>query len=141
MLNASKHVEVRRALVYVDGAADRTGEIFDTQRLEGVQAVVQMGTIATGAVTALKLEHGDESNLSDAEDVAGAVLAPEDTDDDQLFILDLPKPIKRYVRLYVDKDGINNSAESAIYLGYGAHRKPVENAVADEVTQVMVIPA
>lgn len=141
-MNASNELVIRTALDYASGTADRNGAVFDMSGLEGVLMVVKFATIASGATTSIKAQQGQQSDLSDAADLAGTKISVADDDDDQIFIIDLYRPQERYVRVVVDKDGSNAAAESAIYIGYGARDKPVALTLANEVTyELHVSPA
>lgn len=134
-----ERVKVSTALDYASASADRNGATLDMAGFDGVAAIVKFGTIAAGAVTSVKMQYGDESDLSDAVDVTGLSISVAADDDDQVFILDLFRPTKRYVRLVVDKDAANNTAEMALYQQYDARNRPVTNDVADEVTTDSVV--
>lgn len=141
-MNLSADVKVTTALDYASGSADRNGVTLDMLGYEGVLIIVKFATIATGAVTAIKAQQGAASNLSDAADLAGTGRAVADDDDNQIFQIDIFKPTERYVRLVIDKDASNATAESAIYIQYGAHKLPVSNNVTDAVTtELHVSPA
>lgn len=141
-MNASNELVIRTALDYASGTADRNGAVFDMSGLEGVLMVVKFATIASGATTSIKAQQGQQSDLSDAADLAGTKISVADDDDDQIFIIDLYRPQECYVRVVVDKDGSNAAAESAIYIGYGARDKPVALTLANEVTyELHVSPA
>lgn len=133
-MNLSAHTQIRTALDHAEGSADRDGAVFDTQGLEGVMMVVKFGDIAAGATTSIKAQQGEQSDLSDAADLAGTGQAVADDDDNQIFIIDLYRPRERYARLVVDKDGSNNTEEMAFYIGYGARKKPPVLALADAVS-------
>lgn len=131
---ASAAFQVRSALDYVSGTADRNGATFDTSGFEGVLMIVKFATIAAGAVTDIRAQSGDASNMSDAADLLGTAITVADDDDNQVFVIDLVKPRERYVRLVVNKDGVNATAESAVYIGYGASVLPVTQTLANAVT-------
>lgn len=133
-MNLGKNVVIRTALDYTSGSADRNGETFDTQGFDGVMAVVKFATIAAGATTSIKMQQGAASDMSDAADLAGTGISVADDDDNQIFIIDLYRPQERYVRVVVDKDATNATAESAIYIGYSARSLPTDMALTDEVT-------
>lgn len=132
--NLSSSVKISTALDYASGSADRSGAVLDMQGFEGVAMVVKFATIAAGATTSIKAQQGTAADGSDMADLAGTAISVAADDDDQVFVIDLVKPTKRYVRVVVDKDGSNSTAEVALYLQYGAHDKPVVQTVADEVT-------
>jgi hypothetical protein len=123
------------ALPYVSGTADRTGAVLDMKGFRGVFAVVHFLAIAGSAVTTLKWQQDTASAFNvDPQDLLGTGISVADDDDGQIFILDLYEPVERYVRLYVDKNAAQASAESAIYYQYGARIRPTTVTVADLVT-------
>ncbi len=132
--NLSNLVNIRSALDYASGSADRDGAVLDMQGGHSVLAVVKFATIAAGAVTTIKMQQGDQANLSDAVDLEGTGLSVAADDDNQVFWSDLYLPTKRYVRLYIDKDGSNATAEMAFYIQYGPKVKPCDNNIADTIT-------
>lgn len=141
-MNLSANGKVTTALDYASGSADRNGVTLDMLGFEGVLMIVKFAAIATGAVTHIKAQQGAASGMGDAADLAGTRQNVADDDDNQIFMIDLFKPTERYVRLFVDKDASNATAESAVYIQYGAHKLPVSNNVADAVTtELHVSPA
>lgn len=141
-MNLSANVKTTTALDYASGSADRNGVTLDMLGYEGVLMLVKFAAIATGAVTQIKAQQGQASNLSDAADLAGTRQNVADDDDNQVFQIDIWKPTERYLRLVVDKDAANATAESAVYIQYGAHKLPTNNNVADAVTtELHVSPA
>jgi len=130
--------KVRVGLAYASGTADRNGAIMDMAGYDEIEAVVTMATIAADGGPTVKLQYGDESDLSDAADVAGASHSVADDDDDQIFRLTLVRPTKRYVRVVIDKDAANASAESTLYRMSKARNLPVTANTADEVTATRV---
>ncbi len=141
-MNLSKEVKISTALDYASAAVDRPGATIDMQGYEGVLMVVKFGAIAAGAVTSIKVQQDSDPNFGTPADLAGTGLAVAADDDNQIFVIDLVKPKKRYVRIYVDKDAANDTAEMAWYLRYGAHTKPQVNNVANLVTcAIHVSPA
>jgi hypothetical protein len=127
-------VKISSALDYASGTAARTGAILDMNGYTGVLMIVKFAAITGSAVSCIKAQSGAESNLSDAADLEGCAVEVADNDDNQLFVLDIYEPNERYVRVAVDKDASHATAESAIYVQYGARNRPVENTVADALT-------
>jgi hypothetical protein len=122
------------ALDYASASADRNGAILDMLGYRGVLMVVKFAVIAPGAVTKIKAQQDTASNMATAADLAGTGITVADDDDNQVFIIDLYEPVERYVRLVVDKDAANATAESAVYIQYGAVLRPTTPAVTDAVT-------
>jgi len=133
-VNLSKNVQIRTALDHAEGSADRNGAEFDMQGFEGVLMVVKFGDIAGSATTTIKAQQDTATGMGSAADLEGTGISVADDDDNQIFIIDLYRPQERFVRVVVDKDASHNTEEMAFYVGYGAHKLPVTQTLADEVT-------
>lgn len=140
--NKGNDIKIVSALDYASGSADRNGATLDMAGYDGVLMIVKLAAVATGGVNSIKAQQGSASDLSDAADLAGSKLTVADDDDNQIFVIDLFRPQKRYVRLLVDKDATNACAESAIYIQYGAKQRAIALNVTDLVTgKVLASPA
>ena len=117
MRNLGVNVKQTEALDYASGSADRNGATLDMAGFGGVLVQVHFAAIATGAVTKIKVQQGKLANGSDMADLEGTGITIADDADNKLFWLDL-RPSERYVRLVVDKDATNATAESAVYVQY-----------------------
>jgi hypothetical protein len=124
----SQNAKITSALDYADGSADRNGATLDMKGFDGVLVVVHFATIATSAVTTIKMQQGEESDLSDAADLEGTGQSVADDDDNEHYYIDLYQPTDRYVRVVVDKNAVNNSAESATYIQYRGTYNPTTHA-------------
>ncbi len=126
MNQLSNSVSTQRVITVTAGAAgtsDITSSTVDTANAEGVRFIVQMGAIVSGAVTSIKVQHSDTTTSGDFVDVAGTAQTIADDDDEEVFISDIHKPTKRYVRLIVDR-GTQNATCSAIAEVYGLRTQP-----------------
>jgi hypothetical protein len=117
----------------VAGTSAINSTVIDTSNAEGVLFLVRMGTITAGAVTSIKVQQGDASNLSDAADLAGTNQTIADTQDDQIFVVDVKKPIKRYIRLVVSRATQNAVVASAEALVYGLRSLPFSQPAGTNV--------
>ena len=129
-MNFSKQIKITQAITPTDGAAgtaDINGTTLDMQGFEGVLVEVVFGTITSGAVTSIKMQQDTASNMGTAADLTGTAQTVADDDDDQIFYIDLYKPLERYVRLVVDRGTQNAVVAGATYLQYGAHEQPVSH--------------
>lgn len=127
-LNLSTEVKITPAITPTNGVAgttDITGAILDMSGFEGVLMQVTMGALTASAVTSIKAQQGDEADLSDAADLEDTAQTIADSDDDKVFYIDLYRPQKRYVRLYVDRGTANAVVASAEYFQYGPRSIPV----------------
>lgn len=130
-MNLSKNVKITPAITPTNGAAGTTdieGVTLDMLGFEGVLIEVTFGAITGSAVTSIKAQQGADSALSDAADLEGTGQTIADDDDDQVFYIDLYRPLERYVRVYVDRGTQNAVVASATYFQYGAAKGPVSHA-------------
>jgi hypothetical protein len=130
----SKNGQVKKALAYASGTADRTGAIIDMSGYDGILMIVNVIAVGTGATYSIKAQEDDAVGGGTMADLIGTGIVIADSDDDQVFYIDIYKPLKRYIRLYVDKDASNTCSEAASYILYGAHVAPTAGNVTDEVT-------
>ena len=101
------------------------GAMVDMQGYEGVVAVVEMGTIAATAVTSIKWQQSDTTTAADFTDLERTGLAIADDDDDKIFVSELYKPTKRYVRTVVARATANAALRAATYIQYKPREAPV----------------
>lgn len=111
-------------------------DVIDTANFEGVAF---FGSIATqNATNTIKVQQGDESNLSDATDLAGTATAAGTNGNSPL--IDVFRPTKRYVRAVVTRSGINTATGDIYAVLYGARKVPVAHG-ATIVPTFAVSPA
>lgn len=139
-MNMSKRTKISQAVTTTNGAAGTTaitGAVLDMSGFESAMVLVTFGAITAGAVTSIKMQQGDASDLSDATDLAGTGQTIADTDDDKTFYIDLVKPAKRYCRLYVSRGTQNAVVASATYIQYEGKKVPATHGtnVAGETWQ------
>jgi len=106
------------------GTTSITGSTIDSANSHGVLFIIRMGTIVSGAVTSLKVQHSDTTTSGDFVDVAGTAQTIADTDDDGIFVADIKKPAKRYVRIVISRATQNATVASAEALVYGLRSLP-----------------
>lgn len=121
ILNDCKVVDV---LDYASAATDRTSAAVDTTGYEGCAFIVKFATIAAGAVTDIYAVEDDASGLGTKAALAGTSQTVADDDDNQVFVIDIKRPKKRYLALEVNKDATNATAECAVAILYGAASRP-----------------
>jgi len=126
-LHLSKSCKITQAITIANGAAGTSnidGVTLDMQDFENVLIIVNFGAIVGGALTSIKAQRGEASNLSDAADILGSSQTIADTDDNKTFYIDIIRPAERYVRVQVLR-GTQAATCNATYIQYGAHLKPV----------------
>ena len=79
-----------------------------------VTFIVPFGTITAGAVTSVKAQQSDDNGSTDGwSDLAGSAVTVADTDDNKVAVLEITRPVKRYVRPVVDR-GTQNAVVDGI---------------------------
>lgn len=129
-MNLSKTTKLSQAVTVTAGAAGTdaiAGTTLDMSGYESVLVTCTFGAIASGAATSIKMQQGNASDMSDAEDLAGTAQTVADDADGKTFYVDLVKPTKRYVRLYVSRATQNATVAVAHYQQYGAKKLPVSH--------------
>lgn len=124
------------AITPTAGAAGQTaitGSTIDSANADGVLFLVRMGAIVSGAVTSLKVQHSDTTTNGDFVDVAGTAQTIGDTDDGEIFVVDVKKPAKRYVRIVVSRATQDATVASAEALVYGLRSLPFSQPVGTNV--------
>lgn len=140
MMNLASEVKITQAITPTNGAAATTdikGVTLDMLGFEAVTMMVTFGAITTNAVTSIKAQQSSTTTDGDFTDLTGTSQTVADSDDEKIFYIDLIKPEKRYVRLYVDRGTQNAVVSAATYLQYGAKKVPVthDTVVSGETWQ------
>lgn len=114
------------------GTSNVAGTGIDMSGFNGACFVVAFGTITASAVTAVTLEQSSDDGASDAySSIAGTSVSVADTDDTSMAYVDLIRPTKRYVRVYVTRSVANAVIDAGVCLQYGGHAKrPVTHDAA-----------
>jgi hypothetical protein len=124
----SEDAAISIAITPTGGVADSQdvlGAALDMGLYQDLLTVVTFGAIESGAEVAIKMQEGDESDLSDAEDLKGTgQTVSADTDGDTTVYVDLRRPTKRYVRIYVSRATANAVVASALYVRYNGRHRP-----------------
>lgn len=141
-MNFLKNFKITACATYVSGTAVVEGATLDMLGYDGVIAIMTTAAIAGSAAGDMHFETSTASNFSGGTDLTGTKIAVADNDDDQIFAVEINKPLERYLRAVVTKDETNAAAESVLYIQYKGLKRPVINNVTDLVTaELHVSPA
>jgi len=127
MQNMIKNAKVSTAVTPAAGVAAQTainGTTLDMAGFESVLMLIRMGVITATAVTSIKAQQGDESDLSDAADLLATSQTIAADDDNETFLLDLVKPSKRYVRIVVTRGTADAVVSDVLYMQYNGKKAP-----------------
>ena len=121
-MNLSKHVKV--TMVKADSTTAGTAvtsDSVDMAGFEGVMFWVEMDTV--NAANFANLAQSSDDGSSDAfADLTGTKVVPGD--DGDTAMIDVYRPVERYVRMEVDRGGADTVLGEIWALQYGAHKKP-----------------
>lgn len=102
----------------------------DMSNYDGVLFICAMGALTATQVTKLKAQQSNDDGVSDAyADIAGAeTAAAADADGNKLLILDVYKPLKRYVLPIVERATANAAIDSVTAIQYRGRRLPPQDS-------------
>jgi hypothetical protein len=103
------------------------GAILDLANFDSVCFIATTGDVADTAVGTLKAYCGDEAALGDGayKTTTATFTAGAATADNKVFVLDVVRPGKRYVRADFVRETANIPVESIIAIRYNARNIPV----------------
>lgn len=126
-------VKITRCLNSVAaGTSDQAGTGVDMENFEGVVFVALLGVLTASQVTSLKAQQSSDNGSSDSwADLASTRVGPmADDDDDQALVLDVFKPLERYVRPVVVRGTANAEIDGLIAIQYQAGKRPTTQDAA-----------
>lgn len=113
----------------VSAGTDVEGAVVDMSGFENVLFFVKIAT--SNAANFIKVQQGDEDDLSDAADLEGsAVVAAEDGD---VVAIEIRRPTKRYVRAVIDRGGANTAVGDMYAVQGNARLTECDNNESDEI--------
>lgn len=131
-MQLSQHIKYTLGLAYASGTASRNGAELDMSGWDGVLMILTNATLASSAAGDLHAEGTATSGTYSSADLLGTKIAIADDDDDQVMCLDIYRPLLRYIRGVVTKNGSNAQAESLMYIQYTGRKLPVSDSGFDE---------
>lgn len=118
-----------------------TSDTFDSANFEDVVIVAKIGTITGAGTATLQVQQGDESDGSDAADITGAsAVATGSADSDQLVVVDVYKPMKRYITVTVTRAAANSEVDGIVAVLKSARSMPVTQDSAHVAASTAVVP-
>jgi hypothetical protein len=111
------------------GTSDVTSSAIDTAGFEGCCFIVPMGTIASTAVTSIKVQQCDTSGGSYA-DLTGTAVTIADDGDDKTYYVEVVRPREQFLKLVVDRGTQNATVGGVIAVLTGAGNKPVSHGAS-----------
>lgn len=127
MQNLLKDVKVTRVLNAVAaGITNQNGSTLDMSGWDGVTFIASLGTLTATQVTGIKVQQGQASNMADAADLINTNVGPmADGDSNKCIVVDVYRPLERYVRCVVTRGTANAVIDGAIAIQYRGRKSPV----------------
>lgn len=124
----------------VAATTDVNGTGVDMQGYDGVVFVASLGTLTSSQVTTLKAQGSSDDGSADTyADITGAVTsAMDDADSNLLLILDVYRPLERYVRPVLDRGTANAVLDSIVAIRYRASKAPVTQGATVSASETAV---
>ena len=129
-MNLSKHVKISLVQNYLaDGATDPDSDSVDMSGFDGVMFVGNIGAQAAAATAEMKAQQSeDDITFNDLE---GAVVVSPVESVDKFLVLDVYRPLERYVRTVLTRGGTGDSEWGATFaIQYMASKKPTDHDLA-----------
>lgn len=139
ILNASKTTRVMNAIAA--GTTNQNSNVIDMQGFEGVMFTALFGNLTATAVTGIKVQQGNQSDGSDAQDLAGSAVSIADTGSNKALITEIYKPSKRYVRCVVTRGTANAVIDGVIAQQFGTRVDPPVQDASVAASEYWVSPA
>jgi hypothetical protein len=126
MPNLSKQVNVVRvANAAAAGVTVLTGTHVDMQGWDSVVFLYAIGALTAGQVTALKAQNGALANDTDQADITGAITtAMLDGDSNKILVLEIFRPLLRYVRPVLNRATQNAVLDGGIAIQFSGDKLP-----------------
>ena len=116
------------------GTTTLTGSIVDMANFDDLVLMAVIGTKNTGNY--MYIEHGDESDLSDAANVADSKVTA--AVNGEIVALEIVKPLKRYIRPYIVR-GASSAVGTLMALQRSCRGQPVDNNVSGTIVSETLI--
>ncbi len=111
-----------------------TSSALDTQGFDGALFIVNMGAIASGSDCTAKLQQSSDDGVADGySDLLGTSISIADDDDNQLVLIDITSPQKRYLKLVLARATATAVVDSISALLYNAKNEPTTHDSATVV--------
>ena len=138
-MNLSKHVKIH--LVQnglADGDTDPDSDSVDMSAFDGVVFVGIIGVQAAGATASLQAEQSEDDSTFNA--LVGAVVTSPINSDDKFLVLDVYRPLKRFLRTALTRGGTGNTTYGGtIAIQYMASKKPTNHEALKLAAEALAV--
>ena len=143
--NLLRNVAIDRVLIdTAAGQAATASDILDMQNYEGVVFIAKLGDVTAASVVTLQAQQDELNGAGGMATLAGSVTytatGAADADDD-LLILDVYRPQKRYVRALLTSATQDAVKNGVIAIRYGARKVPITQGTTVLDSDTLLSPA
>ena len=143
MSQLSNGIKITRVLNAVAaGVSVQTSTAVDMAGFDGVRFIVALGAGAAGSIGQVKAQQCDTvgGSYNDITGSGGAVFTPT-TDDNKVYVLDVLRPARRFVRCVVLRGTGNTVIDAVIAEQYGGRRLPASDDATTGLGRRFVLSA
>ena len=104
--------------------------VFDMQGYEGICFIGQINAVTAAGLLQMSAAYSDSTSTTDLVTDTGTAVGSTSTTtdmDDKLLVLDIYKPLKRYVGVHIDR-ATQASEINVVGIQYGARKGPVSQS-------------
>jgi hypothetical protein len=125
------------------GTSDQNSSSVDMKGFYGVMFLASFGALTATQVTSIKAQQSsDDGSADDWTDILGTLVGPlADADGNKMLVLDIYRPLKRYVRLVVDRGTANAVIDGVVALQYDPDKEPVTHSTTVKAAEFHHAPA
>jgi len=137
MINILKETKLTRVLsATAAGTSTLQSTVIDMAEFDSCTFIAALGDVTATSALELVVQHGDESDGSDAADVTGATTtftAGASDADDKLLAVEVQRPTKRYLRAKMVRATANAVVDGII----AVQANPMEAVTTHDATTVL----
>ncbi len=137
----SDHVKIAHLMNAVAaGTTVQTGSEVDMQGYDGVMFIADIGALTAGQVTKLQAQGSNTSGSETTFATDAVTAAMADADSNKCLVLDVFRPVTRYLKPVVERGTANAVIDCVIAILYQADKKPVVQPASVSQIAVFVSP-
>ncbi len=127
MLGLLKNSEIQRiSNAVAAGQTTITSDAVDMQGFEVCTFLIPFGAITTGGVQSIKIQQSSDDGSSDGySDLEGSSVTVADDQDNKVCIVEVIKPLKRYLKCIISRATQNSVVDAIIAIKTNPRDVPV----------------
>lgn len=125
------------------GKATTVGEVIDTAGFQAACFVYKLGTVVDAAAVTLKIYQDSDPAMGTVKELSGAsaAISTASSDSEQMLVVDVIQPSKRYLRPTIVTADQNVEIDSAFCILYNPDIIPITQPTTVDAGVLVVSPA